>query len=151
MSHSANCDLATRLALRIASPKPLSAASGWSFASSARSVIQPSPIASVMLEARAGLASRSQRRGVTPLVLLLNRSGYISARSLTVTVRSRSEWMAATPLVLCEPTMARFAIRTLRSPPSSMRLTRPTRPSSPGKRVRTSSMSRRLISRMISR
>ena len=32
--------------------------------------------------------------------------------------------MAATPLVLCEPTMARFAMRTFRSPPSSTRLTR---------------------------
>ena len=62
-------------------------------ASSVRSVIQPSPIASVILQARAGFASSSQRRGVTPLVLLLNRSGYNSARSLTVTVRSRSEWM----------------------------------------------------------
>ena len=39
----------------------------------------------------AGLASSSQRRGVTPLVLLLNRSGNISARSLTVVLRSKSE------------------------------------------------------------
>ena len=61
------------------------------------------------------MASSSQRRGVTPLVLLLKRSGNISARSLTVTVRSSSEWIAATPLVLCEPTIARLAIRILRS------------------------------------
>ena len=87
-------------------------------------MIQPSPIASVMQPASAGLASSSQRRGVTPLVLLLKRSGNISARSWTVTVRSSSEWIAATPLVLCEPTIARFAMRILRSPPSSTRLTR---------------------------
>jgi hypothetical protein len=53
--------------------------------------IQPSPMASVMVPASAGLASRSQRRGVTPLVLLLKRSGNISARSRTVTVRRSSE------------------------------------------------------------
>ena len=71
-------------------------------------------MASVIVPASAGLASSSQRRGVTPLVLLLKRSGNISAKSLTVVVRSSSEWMAATPLVLCEPTMARLAMRTLR-------------------------------------
>ena len=94
-------------------------------------------MASVIVPASAGLASSSQRRGVTPLVLLLKRSGNISARSLTVCVRSSSEWMAATPLVLCEPTMARLAMRTFRSAPSSTRLTRATRSSSPGKRART--------------
>ena len=59
--------------------------------------------------------------------------------------------MAATPLVLCEPTMARLAMRTCLLGPSSMRLMRSTRPPSPGKRARTSSRSRRLISKMISR
>ena len=39
-------------------------------------------MASVMVPASAGFASSSQRRGVTPLVLLLKRSGNISARSL---------------------------------------------------------------------
>src|SRR2546430_1853440 len=69
-------------------------------------------MASVIVWASAGLASSSQRRGVTPFVLLLKRSGNISARSLTVIVRSSLEWIAATPLVLCEPTMARLAMRT---------------------------------------
>ena len=41
-------------------------------------------MASVTVRASAGFASSSQRRGVTPLVLLLKRSGKISARSLTV-------------------------------------------------------------------
>ena len=108
-------------------------------------------MASVIARESAGFDKCSQRRGVTPLVLLLNRSGNISARSLTVIVRSSSEWMAATPFVLCEPTIARFAIRILRCGVSSTRLTRSTRPSSPGKRLRTESSRRRLISRMISR
>ena len=71
--------------------KALSSASGSSLRSWPRSVIQPSPMASVIVRASAGFASSSQRRGVTPLVLLLKRSGNISARSLTVVVRSSSE------------------------------------------------------------
>ena len=75
-----------------------------------------------------GLASRSQRLGVTPFVLLLKRSGNDSARSLTVIVRRRFEWIAATPLVLCDPTMARLAMRTNFVGPSSMMLARAQRP-----------------------
>ena len=51
--------------------------------SSPRSVTHSSPMASVISWASAGFASSSQRRGVTPLVLLLNRSGNISAKSAT--------------------------------------------------------------------
>ena len=83
-SQSAKRDLDWCLAPRTASRKPASPANGFNFASSARSVIQPSPIASVMQPARAGLAISSQRRGVMPLVLLLKRSGNRSARSFTV-------------------------------------------------------------------
>ena len=108
-------------------------------------------MALVMASASAGFESSSQRRGVTPLVLLLKRSGKRPARSLTVVVRNNSEWMAATPLVLCDPTIARFAIRTFRPPSSSIRLTRRTSPSSPPDRDRTVSSSRRLISNTISR
>ena len=151
MSQSANCALACRLALRTSSRKAGSSANGCSPLSFARSVIQPSPIAPVITADSAGFATSSQRRGVTPLVLLLKRSGNISARSLTVIVRSSSEWIAATPLVLCVPTMARLAMRILRCAPSSTRLMWRTRSSSPGKRARTSSSSRRLISKMISR
>ena len=43
-----------------------------------RSLIQPSPMASQISSARRGLVSASQRRGVTPLVLLLNFSGHSS-------------------------------------------------------------------------
>ena len=151
LSQSAKRDLASRLALRTSSRKPRSSASGFSSARSVRSVIQPSPIASVIRRASAGLAMSSQRRGVTPLVLLLKRSGNISARSLTVAVRNSLEWIAATPFVLCEPMIARFAMRTLRSAPSSKTLTRSTRFPSPGKRACTSRRTRRSISWMISR
>ena len=91
-------------------------------------------MAAEIVSARGGLASRSQRRGVTPFVLLLKRSGKASARSRTVVLRRSLEWIAATPLVLCEATMARFAIRTCFVSPSSIRLIRPRFPSSPGKR-----------------
>ena len=48
-------------------------------------------MASVIVRASAGFAISNQRRGVTPLVLLLKRSGKISAKSLTVTVRNNLE------------------------------------------------------------
>src|ERR1700722_16766821 len=114
LSQLANCALASRFDLRKRSRALESSANDLSCLSRLRSVIQRSPITCVISLASAGLASRSQRRGVTPLVLLLNRSGNISARSLTVVVRSNLEWTADTPLVLCEPTMARLAIRILR-------------------------------------
>ena len=69
-----------------------------------------------------------------------------TAKSGTVFVRSNSEWIAATPLVLWVPTMARFAIRTFRPPPSSIRLTRANFASSAGCFARTSFRNRRLIS-----
>ena len=83
----------------------------------------------VMSRDRNGLACCSQRLGVTPLVLLLKRAGNISAKSLSTRLRSSSEWIAATPLVLCEPTTARCAMRTFRTGPSSIRLMRCTRAS----------------------
>src|SRR6478672_10028347 len=79
-------------------------------------------MASVMRFATAGLASSSHRRGVTPFVLLLKRVGNISAKSRTVVVHRSSEWIAATPLVLWLPTIARCAMRTCFSGCSSIRL-----------------------------
>src|SRR5215831_12301441 len=90
-SQSTKCDLALRLAFRTVSRKGLSPARGLRRLSRLRSLIQASPIALVMAVARAEFARSNQRRGVTPLVLLLKRSGNISARSLTVVVRSRLE------------------------------------------------------------
>ena len=131
-SQSANRPLATRFAARNFRRNAGSSASGTTSWSRARSVTQPSPTASVNRDERPGLARSSQRRGVTPFVLLLNRAGNSPARSLSTVSRSSREWSAATPLVLCDPTTARCAIRTFFSGPSSIRLTRETRPSSPG-------------------
>ena len=129
---STNRTFAARLAARNFPRKAASAASGSIFRRADMSVTQRSPTASVSSFARSGLASSSHRRGVTPLVLLLNRSGNSPAKSGTVLVRSSSEWMAATPLVLWVPTIARLAIRTLRTGASSTRLTRAAFASSPG-------------------
>ena len=68
---------------------------------------------SVISWARAGLALRSQRRGVMPLVLLLNFAGQNSAKSLQDFESSRSSvWSFATPFTEQDPTMARWAMRT---------------------------------------
>src|ERR1700676_748518 len=91
LSQSANCNLASRFALRKSDRKLASLASGLSLRSWLRSVIQSSPMAPVIVRESEGLHSSNQRRGVTPLVLLLNRSGKISARSLTVVVRNSWE------------------------------------------------------------
>ena len=92
LSQSANCHLASRLALRNASRKPRSPASGLSLLELTE-IGDPAVADGVgdRLRDSAGFASSSQRRGVTPLVLLLKRSGNISARSFTVVVRSSSE------------------------------------------------------------
>ena len=84
LSQSANRTLAARLACRnCVAEAGVVGQRARAAAAAPRSVTQPSPIASVISRARSGLASSSQRRGVTPLVLLLNRSGNISAKSAT--------------------------------------------------------------------
>ena len=93
MSQSANCAFAARFALRNSPRNARSAANERSWRSWPRSMVQSSPIACEIASASAGFASRSHLRGVTPLVLLLNRSGKISARSLTVIVRNRPVWI----------------------------------------------------------
>ena len=100
---------------RKASHSAVSLASGFSRLSWLKSVIQSFPDRpSVIASGQRRICPSSHRRGVTPLVLLLKRSGYISARSFTVVVRNSSNGSAATPFVLCEPTMARLAMRILR-------------------------------------
>jgi len=91
LSQSANRVLASRFAAWKALRKASEAANGLSAFNCSRSVVQPSPIASVIAWARAGFANSNQRLGVTPLVLLLKRSGNISAKCLTVNVRSSLE------------------------------------------------------------
>src|SRR4029453_2488190 len=91
LSQFANSDLASRLAWRKPLRRSLLSANGLSLLNWLRSDTQLSPIASVIARANGGFDINSQRRGVTPFVLLLKRSGKISARSLTVVVRSSSE------------------------------------------------------------
>ena len=95
---------------------------------------------------RPGLACISQRRGVTPLVTLMKRCGYIAAKSAKIVSTIRRECSADTPLTLCDATIASEAMRTRRSPFSSISDRRAIRPVSPGKRAPTSSRKRRLIS-----
>ena len=104
-----------------------------------------------MQRASAGIGQSSQRRGVTPLVLLLKRSGNISARSLD---RHRAQQVGmdggdavgavrADDGEIGHPDLALAALLDQAHALDAA--------SSPGKWVRTSSARRRLISRMISR
>src|SRR5438093_365278 len=74
--------------------------------SSLRSRIQPSPIALVIRWASGRFACRSQRRGVTPFVLLLNRSGQSLAKSGASNFFTSSLCSAATPLTEWLPAIA---------------------------------------------
>ena len=71
LSQSANCDLASRLALRNASRNASSSASGLSLLNWPRSVIQPSPMASVMTsrERRVRQQQPAPRRDAVGLVV----------------------------------------------------------------------------------
>ena len=71
----------------------------------------PSSHLEMMADMR-GLHWFIHRRGVTPLVLFWKRSGNMAKKSGNTAVLTSSVWMAATPLVACEPTMARCAMRT---------------------------------------
>ena len=108
-------------------------------------------MAPVITSARAGLHKSNQRRGVTPLVLLLKRSGNISEKifdrhgaqqpgvdggNAIGAVRSHDGEVGH-----ADPARGAFFHQAYSS----------TRPRSPGKRSRTESSSRWLISKMISR
>ena len=92
-----------------------------------------SPIVRVMSADKAGFACCSQRRGVTPLVLLLKRSGiqlgevaqHVLAQQLRV---NRRDAVGAVRADHCQMRHAHPPRRRL----SSIRLTRCTRASSPG-------------------
>ena len=58
-----------------------------------------------------GHSSITHRRGVTPLVLFWKRSGNSSNMRGNTWVLMSSLWMAATPLMVCDPTMDRLAMR----------------------------------------
>src|SRR5208337_4352665 len=72
-------------------PETIVLGNALSLVNSLKSRIQASPIASVMSPESPRLHNCSQRRGVTPFVLLLKRSGKISARSLSVVSRNSLE------------------------------------------------------------
>ena len=93
-----------------------------------------------------GLACATQRRGVTPLVLLLNLSGHRSTKSRNRPSFSSCECSAATPLTEKLPTIASQAMRTCRTSPSSMIDMRRWRSMSPGHFIDTSRRKRALIS-----
>jgi hypothetical protein len=76
--------------------------------------------------------SLMKRRGVTPLVTLVKRSGHSSEKSFSTLSLSNSLCRAATPLTLTDATVAKWAIRTERSGWSAMIDIRRTRSSSPG-------------------
>ena len=84
------------------------------------------------------LASRTNRRGLTPFVTFRNFSGHISAKSRNVVWASSRDCSSATPFTAKVPMTARLAIRTRRSGPSWISDTRATRSSSPGYRARRS-------------
>ena len=67
-----------------------------------------------------GLLSTIQRRGVTPLVTLTNFSGAIRWKSRSTVCLEQLVCSAATPLMAWLPTLARCAMRTYRSPVSSI-------------------------------
>ena len=81
----------------------ISSRKGVSFLSSGSSVCQPVPIFPSMSRAISGLLSSSQRRGVMPLVMLTNFSGYRSYQFLKVCVFKMFVWISATPLT-CDDT-----------------------------------------------
>ena len=83
---------------------------------------------------------------MTPLVLLLNFSGCIAKKSGKSSRLMSSVCSRATPLTLCEPTVARCAMRTCCTGPSSTIDMRESRAGSPGQRVLTSRRKRWLIS-----
>jgi len=100
--------LATAFTSRQRAQKAGSAALALRPSSWARSVIQASePSVSEMSARSGGLQKASHRRGVTPFVLFWNLAGHRSAKSLKMVSRMMSEWMAATPLTVCDATTAR--------------------------------------------
>ncbi len=98
-----------------------------------------------------GLEWASQRRGVTPLVMLVKRSGHRLAKSAKMVLTSRSECSADTPLTLWLPTIDRCAMRTRRSPDSSISDSRRRNWPSPGRCAAARSRKSWLMCRMISR
>ena len=97
-----------------ASLNAFSCANGLSFSIWLKSQRHSEPIYLSNNAANCGFATANQRRGVIPFVTLVKRSGKMRAKSAKVEVTIKSEWISATPLILCEPTTDSQPIRTLR-------------------------------------
>ncbi len=147
---AASRNLFSRLMRATASWKSRSSVAGSSRSSSSSRVTQPVPMRRVISAASGGLHCSSQRRGVTPFVWFVNRSGHIAAKSASTC--SRSSWLcsSATPLITWDPTTDRWAMRTWPCSSSTIAMRR-TRFSSPPDHTWTTRWKRRSISRMISR
>ncbi len=144
--YSASLTLFACLMARQSFLKTASSAQDSSFLNSLACVTQSAPMVFVIKPLNLGLAKSINRRGVTPLVLLLNRPGQSSWKSFSTLVLSSSLCRAETPLTAWLPTQAKCAIRTRLPPVSSINDMRAMRWSSPGKCLRTSSRNRELIS-----
>ena len=70
----------------------------------------------------AGFASSSHLRWLTPLVLEWNLSGKSAAKSGSSCERMSDVCSSATPLIACDPTVARTAMRAILGLLSSMML-----------------------------
>mmetsp|Transcript_23788 Transcript_23788/g.76437 ORF Transcript_23788/g.76437 Transcript_23788/m.76437 type:complete len:289 (+) Transcript_23788:1096-1962(+) len=118
--------------------------------SSSRSVTHASP-PSVLVASLAsrGLASSTQRRGVTPFVLFWNFPGNILAKSGNSLVCTSSECRAATPLTVCEASTLMWPMRTILGKPSWMMDMRDSLSMSPGYLASTRCRWRQLMSKMI--
>src|SRR5215831_3123628 len=112
----ASASLFRRFTRRHCSRKPASVSRASRPLRSERLATQPSPTVSLSSFASGGLLSIMKRRGVTPLVMLWNRSGHSSAKSFSTVCCSSCVCRAATPLTAWLPTVARFAMRTRFSP-----------------------------------
>ena len=126
-------------------------ASGLSDCNWSRSSRHAGPMRASSSAARPGLACASQRRGVTPLVILVKRSGHNAAKSAKMVCTKRLECRADTPLTLWLPTIDKCAMRTRRSPVSSISDKRARKAESPGHWLAAKSKNSWLMRKMISR
>ena len=101
---AAKSRLLARLISRHFQRKAASSAYGSSRRNCARSLIQSSPMVLRISPDNRRLLSTSQRRGVTPLVMLVNFSGHSSWKSRSTSWVISRECSSATPLIEWLPT-----------------------------------------------
>ena len=107
---------------------------------------QSLPIFSSIKADNLGLQAFNQRRGVIPLVTLVNLFGHILWNSGNRFFFTNDEWISATPFTLKEPITDKLPIRIIFSLPSSMIDNFSLMTLSPGHTFSTSFIKRWLIS-----